>query len=170
MSRDGVAPRLGRGGGERGEGEQDGAAVPRGRGEGGAGEKRARLALVGGEGAAHHPLAEMEGEIAQPAMPPPIPAVSMRLGSGSKRGGSLYSPSGVILSLCAPYERLFAWRSLVKGGRIEGGPSRRREGMADCKLAASTYSYIYTENGLEASPHLVDMGFEAIEMIVFAPH
>ena len=42
--------------------------------------------------------------------------------------------------------------------------------MADLKLAASTFSYIYTENGLEASLHLADMGFEAIEMIVFAPH
>ncbi|MEZ5864100.1 MAG: sugar phosphate isomerase/epimerase family protein [Geminicoccaceae bacterium] len=42
--------------------------------------------------------------------------------------------------------------------------------MADLKLAASTFSYIYTESGLEASLHLRDMGFEAIEMIVFAPH
>lgn len=42
--------------------------------------------------------------------------------------------------------------------------------MADLKLAASTFSYIYTGNGLEASLHLADLGFEAIEMIVFAPH
>ena len=35
--------------------------------------------------------------------------------------------------------------------------------MADLKLSASTFSYIYTENGLEASLHLADMGFEAIE-------
>ncbi len=42
--------------------------------------------------------------------------------------------------------------------------------MADLKLAASTFSYIYTESGLEASLHLADLGFEAIEMIVFAPH
>lgn len=42
--------------------------------------------------------------------------------------------------------------------------------MADLKLAASTFSYMYTKTGLEASLHLADMGFQAIEMILFAPH
>lgn len=42
--------------------------------------------------------------------------------------------------------------------------------MADLKLAASTFSYMYTHTGLEASLHLADIGFEAIEMILFAPH
>ena len=42
--------------------------------------------------------------------------------------------------------------------------------MADLKVAASTFPYLYSHSGLDALKHLAGMGFKAFEMMIFPPH
>lgn len=37
-------------------------------------------------------------------------------------------------------------------------------------VAASTFPYLYSHSGVDAAMHLADMGYDAIEMMIFPPH
>lgn len=42
--------------------------------------------------------------------------------------------------------------------------------MADLKVAASTFPYLYSRSGLDALKHLAGMGFTRFEQMIFPPH
>ncbi|MEM8662516.1 MAG: sugar phosphate isomerase/epimerase family protein [Pseudomonadota bacterium] len=42
--------------------------------------------------------------------------------------------------------------------------------MADLKVAASTFPYLYSKTGLDALKHLQGLGYSAFEMMIFPPH
>jgi len=42
--------------------------------------------------------------------------------------------------------------------------------MSELKVAASTFPFLYSHNGLDALKHLSAMGYEDFELLIFPPH
>ena len=59
---------------------------------------------------------------------------------------------------------------LVVNTRLESNILEGAPAMAELRVAASTFPFLYSHSGLDALKHLASQGYSAFELMIFPPH